>query len=119
MPFEIPDIKMYVSGALIRTPIIFTGTAVTNASGVARLYLTNTLTALGSNIFTNVYTWATDVETSTPVNSRAMVSGVNYLEVTVSGFTFTGTMVLGIPVLGSVTSTPIAGATVRFIVIGD
>lgn len=119
MPFQTPDIRVFINGNMINSPIVFTGTSTTNASGVARLYLTNDRTAGGEPIFRNVHTWATDIETSTPVNNRAMVQGANYIDVTVSGFQFVSISVLGIPVIGSVTSVPIAGATVRFIVLGD
>lgn len=116
---SIPDIRVYTGRSMVTSPVVITGTTVTNASGVARIYLTDDRTSTGKTMFNNIYSWATDIETSTPVNSRSMVQGVNYVDITVSGFRFTSVTVLGINVLGSVSSDPIAGATVRYIIIGD
>lgn len=119
MPFEYPDIRMYNGGIFMSAPIILVGSAVTDGSGRARFYLTSDGTATGNAIFNNVYTWVSDVEALTPATTRTMASGVNYIEATVTTLTFTGIVLLGIPVLGSVANTPAVGITVRFLVVGD
>ena len=119
MPTQNADIMAIIKRNRIAKPIIVGDSVVTNASGVARLYLTQDGTASGDPIFRNVYGWSTDIETAVPVNSRSMASGVNYIDVTVSQFSFTGVTILGINVLGSVSSVPLAGAIVKFMVIGD
>lgn len=119
MPFHYPDIRMYNMGLLLSAPILATGTAVTDGAGKARFYLTADTTSTGVPIFNNVYSWVTDIEATTPATTRTMASGVNYIEVTVTTLTFTGIVLLGINVLGSVANTPVVGVNVRFLVVGD
>jgi len=113
------DIKVYTNQMRIASPIILTDQVVTNGAGVARLYLTLNGLAGGEPMFRNVYTWTTDVEALTPATTRTSSSGVNYIEATVTTLTFSGVILLGIPLLGSVTNTPATGVTVKFTVLGD
>lgn len=117
MPVQTP--KHYHNGKLISKPIVLTGTAVSNGSGIARMYLTDDGTNTGRNIFKDVYSWSTDVVSGVPVDSRATAIGANYVEITCTRFGFNGITVLGIPVLGSVTVLPASGVTVMFTILGD
>lgn len=119
MPIISPEIWVYLKRARIGQPVIVTEEVMTNASGVARLYLTTDGTAAGNPIFRTDFTWATDVEAVTPATTRTMNVGFNYIEATVTTLTFNGVVLLGIPVLGSVANTPVAGVPVKFIVIGS
>lgn len=119
MPIISPETLVYLSRARITNPVIFVEEVLTNASGVARLYLTDDGTQTGNNIFRNGFQWSTDVEAVTPTTTRTMNSGLNYVECSVTTLTFTGIRILGIDVLGSVANTPVAGVPVKFLVIGS
>lgn len=119
MPIIRPGVTVMVNRQRIADPIVIASSVITNASGVARLYLTQDGTASGDPIFRNLYGWVTDVEATTPATTRTMSSGINYIEATVSTLSFTGVTILGIGVLGSVANTPVSGVSVKFIVIGD
>lgn len=118
MPAQPP--KVYNNGTLVGMPIIATGQATTNASGVARFYYTDDGTATGNNLFRNgVISWSADVTAGVQVNSRTSTLGSNYVDVTITNFTFTGIVLLGINVLGAVTTNLVSGVTVQFIVVGN
>lgn len=110
---------VYVNGSMMPNSKVVVGSAVTNASGVARFYYTDTGTSTGNKLLTNVRSWSADVTVNVQVNSRTSTLGSNFVEVTVTNLAFSGTAILGITVLGSVSTNPVAGASVQFIVVGD
>ena len=117
MPPQVP--RVYSNGVLINAPVIATGQVTTNASGVARFYITDNGTATGNPLFpNNDFRWSADVTAGVQVNSRTSTLGSNYIDVTVTNLQFNGIVLLGITVLGSVTVTPVTGVTVQFIVVG-
>ena len=103
----------------VGSPIIAADTMLTNAFGVARLYLTEDGTVTGDPIFHNVFGCNIGIESPTPTSYRMTISGISYVEVTVTRQQFTGVILLGIPLLCSVSDVPVAGANVKFTVLGD
>lgn len=114
-----PETMVYIAGKRVSRPVWALGTVNTNASGVARFYLTDDATAMGNNLFSVVHDWATDVQANVAVNSRTSTIGANYVEVTVTQLAFSGVTVLGINVLGSVTAVGVNNVPVKFMVVGE
>lgn len=113
------DISIYLSSGLIGNPVMRIGTAVTDASGIARFYLTSDGTPTGAHIFNNVYGANIGVSYTNPVFYNQSISGTSYVEVHVRQQQFNLVTVLGISVVGSVSMANVSGATVKFTVIGD
>jgi hypothetical protein len=115
----INNTDVYVNGVIMPGSKVVVGSAVTNASGIARFYYTDTGTSTGTKLINNVRSWSADITTGVQVNSRTSTLGSNFVDVTVTNLAFSGVVLLGINLLGAVTTNPVAGASVQFIVVGD
>lgn len=113
------SLELYSGGQVKPNGKVVAGQATTNASGVARFYFTSDGTATGTPLLNNIYSWSADITAGVQVNSRTSALGSNFVDVTVTNLAFTGVVLLGINLLGAVTTNPVVGATVQFIVVGD
>jgi len=116
---EKKGLTVLVNNTIIAGPILFLKPAVTNVSGIARVYLTRDGTVSGDPIFRTVYGANIGVEYSSPVFYNTTISGLSYVEVLVRQQQFNLITILGISVLGSVNMSNVVGAVVKFVVIGD